>query len=287
MTYSIVARDPSSGELGVAVQSRRFGTGAAVPCARAGVGAMANQAFMVGTKGHLGLRLLESGASPSQVIDELVSDDSYREHRQIGLVSTDGRTAVHLGEACVREAGGLAIDDLCVQGNMLSSKDVVAAVAEGFARTEGTLAERLLRALDMGEAAGGDFRGRQAAGLLIVPGTPGDPWSNVTYNVRVDDHVDPLGELRRLYRIAAGLRRLNEIGPGASADEEMEAAHEAGLSPSDVALAGALAHAHAGDVAAAAAQLRPFADADYRWRDFIGRAVGTGQLPRSVLDHLG
>jgi uncharacterized Ntn-hydrolase superfamily protein len=288
VTYSIVARDPATGELGIAVQSRRFAAGAGVPHVRAGVGVVAMQAFMPGGYGRRALELMAAGGAPEAVLAELVARDDHQDLRQVALLAADGRTAVHVGAACVPEAHGIAAGNVSVQGNMLSSADVVTAMAEEFARAAGTLAERLLAALDAAEAAGGDFRGREAAGLVVVAGTAGDdPWDDLVVDIRVDNHADPLGELRRLQRIAAGYRRLSRIGADAAAEEEVEAARAAGLPESDVVLAGAIADAQSGDVDAAARRLAPLVAADARWRDVVARATRLGQLPHAVLERLG
>ncbi len=287
MTYSIVARDPETGELGVAVQSRAFATGGVVPWALAGVGAIATQAFGERSYGPLGLELMASGRSPDDALAELLEADERRDSRQVAFLAADGRGAIHTGAACIREAGHLAGDGVLVQGNMLASAGVWPAMAEAFAGGSGTLAERLLGALDAGEAAGGDFRGRQAAGILVVPAeSTGKPWDDRAFDLRIEDHPEPLAELRRLHRLAAGYRRRNQIGPGASVEEEVEAAREAGLPEEDVALAGALAAAHGGELAQAASCLAPLVAADRRWREAFERYERLGILAEGVVDRL-
>ncbi len=287
MTYSIVARDPETGELGVAVQSRAFGTGRAVPWALSGVGAVATQAFGEKSYGPLGLELMAAGRSPEEALAELLEADERRDSRQVAFLAADGRGAIHTGAACIPEAGHLAGDGVLVQGNMLRSVGVWPAMAESFAEGSGSLAERLVDALDAAEAAGGDFRGRQAAGLLVVPaeGT-GKPWDDRVFDLRIEDHPEPLAELRRLHRLAAGYRRRNRIGPGASVDEEVEAARQAGLPEEDVALAGALAAAHGGNIPRAVSFLAPLVAADRRWRETFDRYERLGVLPEGVVDRL-
>jgi uncharacterized Ntn-hydrolase superfamily protein len=179
VTYSIVARDPDTGELGVAVQSRAFGTGRAVMWAQSQVGAVATQAFAEKSYGPLGLELMAAGLSPEKALAELCEADELRESRQVAFLAPDGRTAAHTGSDCIPECGHLAGDGFSAQGNMLRSTEVWPAMAEAFSTVNGTLAERLLDALDAAEAAGGDFRGRQAGGLLVVPGeSTGKPWDD-------------------------------------------------------------------------------------------------------------
>jgi uncharacterized Ntn-hydrolase superfamily protein len=287
VTYSIVARDPATGELGVAVQSRAFGAGRVVPWALSGVGAVATQAFGEKSYGPRGLDLMAQGRAPADALAELLEADGLRESRQVAFLAADGRSAVHTGAACIPEAGHLVGEDFCAQGNMLRSPDVWPAMAEAFSRAVGTLAERLLDALDAAEAAGGDFRGRQAAGLLVVAGeSSGKPWDDVLFDVRVDDHPEPLAEVRRLHRMAVAYRRRNRIGPGASVDEEIEAAREAGLPEQDVALAGALAAAASADLERAASLLAPLVAEERRWLELLERYERMGLVPPGVLELL-
>jgi uncharacterized Ntn-hydrolase superfamily protein len=287
VTYSIVARDPGTGELGVAVQSRAFGTGRAVPWAVSEVGAVATQAFAEKSYGPLGLELMAAGRSPDEALAELLDADELRESRQVAFLAYDGRTAVHTGSACIPERGHLRGEGFSVQGNMLRSVEVWPAMARAFTAASGTLAERLLEALDAAEAAGGDFRGRQASGLLVVPGEgTGKPWDDVVFDLRVEDHPEPLAELRRLHRMAAGYRRIRRMDTGATVDEEVEAAREAGLPEEDVALAGALAAAQSGDLAGAAALLAPLVAADRRWLETFDRYERLGHLPAGVVERI-
>jgi uncharacterized Ntn-hydrolase superfamily protein len=170
---------------------------------------------------------------------------------------------------------------------MLRSTGVWPAMAEAFAAARGTLAERLLDALDAAEAAGGDFRGRQAAGLLVVPGeSTGKPWDDRVYDLRVEDHPEPLVELRRLHRMAAAYRRRNRIGVGASVEEEVEAAREAGLPEEDIAVAGALAAAQSGDHERGVAFLAPLVASDSRWLETFDRYQRLGHLPAEIVERL-
>jgi uncharacterized Ntn-hydrolase superfamily protein len=285
VTYSIIGRDETTGELGVAVQSRAFGVGLCA-WARPGVGAIATQAFTERSYGPLGLDLLAAGESPADALAQLLRADEQRDFRQIAFLAADGRTAAHTGAACVPDCGHTARDGVAAQGNMLASPAVWHAAADTFADTEGSLAERLLAALDAAEEAGGDFRGREAAVLLVVSGDPEQkPWEPVV-DLRVDNHTEPLRELRRLHRIAAAYRRRGDFDRQTSLEEEVEIARAAGLPEDQVAVTAALVAGKHGDLDEAAARLRPLAESDPRWREAFERNVRLGQMPQAVLDRL-
>jgi uncharacterized Ntn-hydrolase superfamily protein len=195
-TYSIVARDPASGELGVAVQSHWFSVGSIVPWASPGVGAVATQSLAEPAYGPRMLERLGAGSDPEEALADLLAADPGARFRQVAAIDRDGALAVHTGAGCIAHAGDRAGDGFSVQANMMASPAVWPAMAEAFVGTGGRLARRLLAALDAGEAAGGDARGRQSAALLVVP-PEGEPWATVV-DLRVDDHPEPLAELRRL-----------------------------------------------------------------------------------------
>ncbi|MGI8973468.1 MAG: DUF1028 domain-containing protein [Gaiella sp.] len=286
MTYSIVAHDPVGAEVGVAVQSRAFGTGAACAWALPGVGGVATQSFTERSYGPAGLDLMKQGRASREALDNLLADDPLREVRQVAFVDSGGGAAAHTGEQCIAHAGDLQGAEFTVQGNMLRSPDVWPAMAERFAGAPGSLAERLLATLDAAEEAGGDFRGRQAAGLVVVTtDRSGSPYDRV-FDLRVDDHPEPLAELRRLYRLAAGYRRRNRIGPGANPDEEIAAARDAGLSDDDIATAAAFAHAHNGDLERAASALSGLVAEEPLWRTAFERYEELGVLPAGVVARL-
>lgn len=271
MTYSIVARDAETGELGVAVQSRAFGTGAGVPWALPGVGAVATQAYAERSYGLLGLELLRAGKTAEAALAGLVAADADAGVRQVAIVAADGRPAAHTGVECIPDAGHQTGDDYSVQGNRLRNADVWPAMAEAFEAARGTLARRLLAALDAAEEAGGDWCGRQAGAILVVPAA-GQPWDRVS-NLRVDDHPEPLRELRRLLALEEGYRALTR------SDRRAEAAREGGLPDLDVRWAEILDAAHAADVARARELLRPLLAEEPRWANYA-RALGTrGLLP--------
>lgn len=198
-TFSIVGCDPATGELGVAVQSKFLAVGSVVPWAKAGVGAIATQSYANTTFGPTGLELLAKGLAPQEVLDELLAADEGREHRQVGIVDARGNSATFTGGDCLAWAGGIAGECFAAQGNILVSEETVRAMADTFVSAPGPLPERLLAALDAGQAAGGDSRGRQSAALLVVKEGGGYAGFNDRYiDLRVDDHPDPIKELTRL-----------------------------------------------------------------------------------------
>ena len=201
-TFSIVAYDAGTGELGVAVQSKFLAVGAAVPWAKANVGAVATQSYANTSYGPEGLRLLAQGLSPEEVLERLTSADPGRDLRQVGIVDANGRAAAFTGAKCLPWAGHLVGENFACQGNILASGKVVEAMAEAFAGARGALAERLLSALAAGQAAGGDRRGQQSAALLVVKEKGGYGGFNDRYiDLRVDDHPRPIEELKRIYEL--------------------------------------------------------------------------------------
>lgn len=202
-TFSIVGRDPHTGELGVAVASRFFAVGNVVPWAKAGVGAVATQSFANTSFGWRGLELLENGATAQQAMDILLKNDDHPERRQVGIVSAKGESATFTGGDCNAWAGGRHGENYACQGNILAGQDVVVAMEETFLKTKGTLADRLYAALLAGESKGGDSRGKQSAALLVVKEGAGyGGYTDRAIDIRVDDHAEPFKELGRLLDIA-------------------------------------------------------------------------------------
>ncbi|HET7567067.1 MAG TPA: DUF1028 domain-containing protein, partial [Gaiellaceae bacterium] len=209
-----------------------------------------------------------------------------REYRQLAFLAADGRTAAHTGDRCIPDCGHLVAENVSVQGNMLASSDVWPAAAEGFAAATGTLADRLLAALEAAEAAGGDFRGRQASALVVVSGDPGDPpWARL-YELRVEDHPEPLAELRRICSLQGTRRRRAAFGPETVTAEEVELARAAGLGEEEVVLTAALAESRRGDLDGVARALAPLANADRRWREAFERYEELGLIGRGVVPRL-
>lgn len=201
-TFSIVAVDQDTGEIGVAVQSKIVGVGSIVPFAKSGVGAVATQAFANTGYGPLGILALESGLSPEATVELMTDHDPASASRQVAVINAKGETASFTGKECFSWAGSIAGKDFSAQGNILTGPEVIEAMAESFRASQGCLAERLLDALAAGQQAGGDKRGRQSAALLIVR----ENWgyggiSDRFRDIRVDDHPSPIAELERVYRL--------------------------------------------------------------------------------------
>jgi uncharacterized Ntn-hydrolase superfamily protein len=207
-TYSIVARDPASGEVGVAVQSHWFSVGSVVSWARAGVGAVATQSIGEPSYGPNALDLIEQGVEPREALERLVAADPRSAFRQVAVVDAAGRVAVHTGESCIAFAGDQTGDGYSVQANMMSSPEVWPAMARAFEAAEGPLARRLLAALRAAEDAGGDVRGRQSAAVVVAP-PAGEPW-RLSVDLRVEDHAEPLDELERVLDLADAYRLASE-----------------------------------------------------------------------------
>jgi uncharacterized Ntn-hydrolase superfamily protein len=202
-TYSIVARDPDTGEMGIAVQSHYFAVGSVVTWAEAGVGVVATQALADPAYGKLGLDFMRSRRSAPDTLAGLVGSDPANAVRQVAMVDAEGRVAAHTGASAIAEAGHIIGDGYSVQANMMLRATVWPAMSEAYQSTHGDLVDRLLAALDAAEAEGGDIRGRQSAAILIVSAmNTGRPWIDTVYDVRVDDALEPLVEIRRLVSVA-------------------------------------------------------------------------------------
>jgi uncharacterized Ntn-hydrolase superfamily protein len=268
MTCSLVARDPGSGQLGVAVATCTLAVGRAAPWARAGVGAVATQASSNRGYGPRALDLLAGGLPAPDALGRLVAADPEAAQRQVGVVGAGGEPAAWTGGECLPACGHVLDADVAVQGNMLASRSVVPSLREGFAETRGDLASRLVAALRAGQDAGGDLRGRQSAALLVVAGERDDaaPWEGVLVDLRVDDAPDPVAELERLLR----LQRAYESGDWDTLSREApEGVRE---------LHAALAAAQRGDRDAARDALRALRDRP-GWDGWLRRLRTNGRLP--------
>lgn len=235
-TFSIVARDSVTGELGVAVASRFFAVGAVVPWAKADVGAVATQSFANTTFGWRGLELLEKGVTPEEAVKILIRSDDDPQRRQLGIVSADGKSATYTGEKCLSWAGGRNGPNYAIQGNILASEEVVTAMEKTFLETKGTLAERLYASLLAGDEKGGDSRGKQSAAMLVVKKNAGyGGYDDRAIDIRVDDHPDPFKELGRLLVFAQTNYSWNEAWTLFTQKKFQEALphmeHAASLSP--------------------------------------------------------
>jgi uncharacterized Ntn-hydrolase superfamily protein len=211
-TYSIVARDPATGQIGVAVQSHWFSVGSIVTWAEAGVGAVATQSFVEPAYGPQGLELMRRGIAAPEALKQLVSQDPQPHGRQVAMIDAAGRVSAYTGKAAISAAGHHIGDGFSVQANMMANDRIWPAMAAAFRSTTGDLAERLLAALEAAEKAGGDIRGRQSAAILVVnaKGT-GRPWvgGDRVFDLRVDDHPSPIEELRRLMRLQRAYTHAN------------------------------------------------------------------------------
>ena len=223
-TYSIVARDAASGEIGVAVQSHWFAVGSVVAWAEAGVGAVATQSFVEISYGPHGLERMREGVSPEDALKSLVARDAHSAVRQVAFVDAGGRVAAHTGSGCIPGAGHHIGDGYSVQANLMLTDDVPQSMARGYEDAKGPLAERLLAALRAAQRAGGDLRGKQSAALLVVRARKSDaPWTDRLVDLRVDDHEQPLTELDRLLRLHRAYELMNR-GDEAVAAGQMDRA---------------------------------------------------------------
>lgn len=223
-TYSIVARDPKTGELGVAVQSHWFSVGSIVAWARAGVGAVATQSFVEPSYGPLGLQLMEAGKTAPQALKALLATDAHTDVRQVAMVDSQGHVAVHTGEHAIIAHCQITGEGFSVQANLMERESVCAAMAKAYRKTKGDLATRLMAALKAAQGEGGDIRGRQSAALLVVSARrTGTPWSERIFDLRVEDSANPLGELERLLTLARAYREMDQ-GDAAMTRGDMAAA---------------------------------------------------------------
>jgi uncharacterized Ntn-hydrolase superfamily protein len=215
-TYSIIARDPETGEFGGAVQSHWFSVGSLVIWAEARIGIVATQAMVKVSYGPLGLSLMRAGIPGPEVLKALLSTDPLSDIRQVAMIDAQNRGAAHTGARCMAAAGHIVGEGFSVQANMMANPTVWPAMAEAYRGTKGDLVDKLLAALDAAQDSGGDIRGQQSATLLVVRGKPTqEPWNDRVFDLRVEDHPQPLKELHRLVRIQ---RAYNEMNQG---DEEM------------------------------------------------------------------
>lgn len=226
MTFSIVARDEQTSQLGVAVQTHWFAVGAICPWIEAGIGAVATQSMVEVSYGPKSLELLRAGKSAQEALDALIAEDKGQRLRQVAVVDALGRIAVHTGDRCIQAAGHRAGKGFSVQANMMKNDSVWPAMEKAFLSAKGELASRMLAALNAAQGAGGDIRGKQSAAMLVAEGEKsGEPWRHVLVNLRVDDHPEPLNELERLLKINKAFDLMNE-GDALLAKNLNEAAKE-------------------------------------------------------------
>ena len=209
-TYSIVARDTVTGEMGVAVQSHWFSVGSLVTWAEAGVGAVATQSFVDPAYGPLGLDLMRAGKTANQALEALLASDPGKDVRQVAMIDAKGNVAAHTGVKCIQGAGHIIGKNYSVQANLMLNDKIWPAMSKAFESAKGDLAERMLGALDAAQAVGGDIRGKQSAAILIVKAkSTGRPWADRAMELRIEDHPEPLKELRRLVNIHRAYEHMN------------------------------------------------------------------------------
>jgi uncharacterized Ntn-hydrolase superfamily protein len=209
-TFSIVARDPGTGTLGVAVQSHWFSTGSLVIWAEAGVGTIATQSMVEVSYGPLGLESMHTGKSASETLKMLLAADEGRDLRQVAMVDHDGCVVTHTGKRCIAEAGHITGEGFSVQANMMLNDTVWPAMADAYRASAGPLEDRLLKVLEAAQSAGGDIRGQQSAAILVVEAkSTGKAWEGIRVDLRVEDHPTPIDELRRLVTVQKAYRLMN------------------------------------------------------------------------------
>ena len=275
MTYSIVARDPDTGELGVAVQSHWFSVGSVVTWARPGVGAVATQSNAEVSYGPNALDLLASGVPAPDALERLVAGDPGGPSRQVAVLDASGRVGVHTGSRCIAYAGHVAGEGVSCQANIMVSERVWPAMLDAFNTASGSLTSRLLDALDAAEREGGDIRGRQSAAILVVP-VEGEPWRTLV-SLRVEDHPQPLSELRRLvilqdaYRLAGQADELLNAGRHDEAARLYVEASECAPDSHELLFWAGLGTVQAGDLEGGVAKVKAAIDMQPSWRELLPR----------------
>ena len=290
-TFSIVARDTVTGELGVAVQSHWFNVGAVVPWGEAGVGVVATQSFVNVSFGIRGLELLKQGLAPYQVIDTLLSDDDGRDLRQVAVLDSKGRVASYTGKNCVPAAGNLTGDNFSVQANLMLNDRVWPAMAEGFKTAKGPLAERMVAALEAGQKAGGDIRGKQSAALMVFKGqSTGKRWEDKLIDLRVEDNPEPIKELKRVLKVYRAYEHMNngdlavEKGNMKKAMEEYSAAEKMFPGNEEMKYWHAVTLANNGRVTDSLPIFKEVFSANVNWKTLTPRLVPAGLLKVSAED---
>ncbi len=285
-TYSIVARDAATGQMGVAVQSHWFSVGPIVPWAEAGVGAIATQSFVKIDYGPDGLARLRNGESPQDALSAMLAADSGRAVRQVAIVDTQGRVAAHTGERCIAYASHIAGPGFSVQANLMADSTVPRAMADAYQNTTGTLAERMIAALHAAEDEGGDIRGRQSAAIVVVDGQRHEQaWQGRLVDLRVEDHPLPVDELERLYRLHVAYEWVNrgdvfaEHGQWDSAAVAYAKGEQLAPQIAELPFWHAVTLASQGNVDDALPVFERVFRTDDRWVKLVPRLVPAGLLP--------
>jgi uncharacterized Ntn-hydrolase superfamily protein len=286
MTYSLVARDQETGDLAVAVQSHYFSVGSVVSWAEPGVGAVATQSFAEAGYGPRGLELMRSGRSAAGALGELVDRDEREALRQVAMIDAAGRVAVHTGHGCIPEAGHRVGDQMSAQANMMRRPTVPDAMVEAYSSMTGDLADRILAAFDAAEAEGGDIRGRQSAAIVIVGGKPTDaPWKERRIDLRVEDHPEPVQELRRLVTLRRAYDQMERgedlavSGDLPAAVEHYERAHAAAPDSIEISFWLGLSLAGSGRVEEGLPHLKRACLENDGWVELVRRMSDAGMIP--------
>lgn len=292
-TFSIVARDKKSGAFGVAVQSHWFSVGSLVPWAEAGVGAVATQSMVEVNYGPIGLQLMKSGLSSKDALESLLEKDAGRELRQVAMIDSSGNTAVHTGDRCIIDAGHQSGDGFTVQANMMINNRIWPAMAAAYQRNHSySFEDRLVSALDAGQEAGGDIRGKQSAAILIVKGEATDqPWNDRLIELRVEDHPEPIKELKRLLNIHKAYQFMNRgdelLGKGDLQSSLIAYQNAAGLAPeiSELPFWQAVTMAETGNLEQALPIFQKVFHENSNWRELLRRlpAAGLFSVEESIL----
>ncbi len=284
-TYSIVARDPVTGEMGVAVQSHWFSVGTIVAWGEAGVGVVATQSFVNPAFGPDGIELMKNGMSAEDVLDKLIFEDDGRDVRQLAVLDVNGNVKAYTGKNCISGAGHIVGENYSVQANLMLNNKVWSAMSEAFENTTGRLAERMIASLEAGENAGGDIRGKQSACLLIVRGNAtGELWKDRMIDLRVDDNPEPIMELKRLLKVHRAYEHMNsgdlavEHGDMELAMREYMAAEEMFPDNEEMKFWHAVTLVNNGDLDGALPMFREVFNKNENWRTLTPRLIPSGLL---------
>lgn len=284
-TYSIVAIDPVTGDMGVAVQSHWFSVGTIVSWGEAGVGVIATQSFVNASFGPKGLELLKSGMTPQQVVDKLINEDEGRDFRQLAILDSKGNVAAYTGKNCIQPAGHLTGKGYSVQANLMMNDKVWPAMAKAFENSKGSLAERLLIALEAAQSVGGDIRGKQSAAILVVRAkSTGKVWEDRLVDLRIDDSNEPLKEMRRLLKVHQAYQHMNngdlavEKNDMAKAMEEYSAAMKMFPNNLEMKYWTAIALANKGNLKEALPLFKEIFKKDKNWKTLTPRLIPNGLL---------
>lgn len=284
-TYSIVARDTVTGEMGVAVQSHWFSVGSLVTWGKAGIGVVATQSFVNPSFGPRGLALLENGLTPELAVNTLLELDEGREVRQLAILDAQGNVAAFTGKNCIEEAGHIVGDNFSVQANLMYKKTVWPSMAKAFANANGSLAERMLTAMEAAQNEGGDIRGKQSAAILVVKAkSTGNSWEDKVVDLRVEDHSNPIKEMRRLLTIHTAYEYMNkgdlavESGNNKLAKENYMYAQK--LNPDNLEMKYwyAITLANNGEMEESKIILKELFSKNYIWKELTPRLVKPGLL---------